>query len=293
MDLVVENIRLRELFAIVQTNRPFFDDLNQFLLKQGYRHLVDFVLEPDEQKATATILSYLQADTTALLYDGICKPYGRAKAKWYLLAWIFRDAPAQRLAPLVPGMAGSSTAEKQANLLNRLRKHVGSLFSNREQWEWSAISEILLARLEGSRRALRGNLFEQIVRRSLESLFKRYNLVLRIGEKEVRINDETYDVQVYGRQDKAILIPVKTRETMGGGHALLFTRDIHKSIAVAENAGSTCLPVVIAESWGGKLAALQCKHHIYIQANPNQVQQIEPLLTAAFEKLIDVFRAIE
>lgn len=293
MAFVVDNIRLKELMAIVEANRPFYDAVNSFVCKSGYAHLRDFVAEPDSAKGYAVTHSLLSSTLNATLYDGVCKPYSDAKAKWYFLAWMFRDAPAQRLGPLVAQAEGATVLERQANLLNAIREYVRDLFPSREQWEWPALSEILLARLEGSRRALRGNLFEAIVRRCLEQLFAKHNLQLTIGEKEVRIDDETYDVQVYGGDQRVILIPVKTRETMGGGHALLFTRDIHKSITVAQNAGRKCLPVIIAESWGGKLDLLACEHHIYLQANPNQVAIIEPLLLAAFENVISVFREIE
>lgn len=147
----------------------------------------------------------------------------------------------------------------------------------------------MLARLEGSRRSLKGTLFETIVRRSLKEVFDENRIKLEISPREVRILDETYDVQVSG-PSRSILIPIKTRETMGGGHAMLFTRDIHKSIAVAEENGYQCLPVVIAESWGGDLKSLKCENYIYIKVNPNQIKIIEPLLADKLRELIKVFR---
>ncbi len=149
----------------------------------------------------------------------------------------------------------------------------------------------MLARLEGSRRALKGTLFETIVRGSLRTIFQRHGIDLKVHDGEVRLHDETYDVQVSGPRG-SVLIPVKTRETMGGGHAMLFTRDIHKSISIAESSGYHCLPIIIAESWGGDLESLKCEHYIYIQANPNQVTQIEPLLLERLEELISVFKSL-
>lgn len=116
----------------------------------------------------------------------------------------------------------------------------------------------------------------------LTELFAANAIGLAVGEKQITISDETYDVQVVSGKSK-ILIPVKTRETMGGGHANLFTRDIHKSISVAQENGYLCIPIVIAESWGGDLDSLHCEHLIYIQANPNQTDEIGP-------KLADVFK---
>ena len=105
----------------------------------------------------------------------------------------------------------------------------------------------------------------------------------------MRISEETYDVQVAGNE-KAILLPVKTRETMGGGHANLFTRDIFKAISVAHEHGYECIPVVIAESWGGDLKSLKCEHCVYLRVNPNQIEAIQPLLAEELEKLVPVFR---
>jgi hypothetical protein len=146
----------------------------------------------------------------------------------------------------------------------------------------------MLARLEGSRRALKGTRFESLVRNLLIELFLANAIDLTVGEKQITIRDETYDVQVVSKKSK-ILLPVKTRETMGGGHANLFTRDIHKSISVAQDNGYLCIPIVIAESWGGNLDSLHCEHLIYIQANPNQTDEIAPKLAAKLESLLPVW----
>jgi hypothetical protein len=178
-----------------------------------------------------------------------------------------------------------------AFLLNEIRKLVAPLFPYPESWSWSAISEIMLARLEGSRRALKGTLFEEVIRRNLSVIFQETALPLTISTREVRIKQETYDVQVIGANG-SILLPVKTRETMGGGHAMLFTRDIHKSITVAGENGFICVPIIIAESWGGDLEGLSCEHFIYLQFNPNQIAEIEPLLAKQLRDLISLFQRI-
>ncbi len=129
-----------------------------------------------------------------------------------------------------------------------------------------------------------------MVRNLLTELFSANAIDLAVGEKQITISDETYDVQVVSGKSK-ILIPVKTRETMGGGHANLFTRDIHKSISVAQENGYLCIPIVIAESWGGDLDSLHCEHLIYIQANPNQTDEICPKLATELESLLPVWRS--
>ena len=291
MDFVIENIRLRELVAVVNEDKEFFDDFINFLKDHGFKDVPDFIKTENDSKALSTILDYLTHTSNAKLYDGLGNPYTNGKARWFFMSWILRDAPAQRLGPLVKHMPGKSPNERKAWLLNELRKNINPLFPDTASWKWPALAEVLIARLEGSRRALKGNLFEAIVRRCLASVFDKHQIELRIGDKQIRVEDETYDVPVYGLEE-TLLIPVKTRETMGGGHALLFTRDIHKSVSVAEGAGFHCLPVVIAESWSGKLEDLACEHFVYIQANPNQITKIEPILLKELENLVDVFKAV-
>jgi hypothetical protein len=270
MSYVRENLRLFELVAIVRQNKPFFDDFLEYLREQGYPDVHSFIREAEDTRATAVMEGYLKRDSGAVLYDGLLRPYPNAQARWYFIAWLLRDAPAQRLGPMVSSGSEGSVIGRRAALLNDVRRYVEPLFPDSQSWEWSAIAEVMLARLEGSRRALKGTLFEEIVRRNLRELFKQAEAPLTVSDKEIRLHDETYDVQVSGPKG-TILLPVKTRETMGGGHALLFTRDIYKSISVAEEHGFVCIPIVIAESWGGNLKALTCENSVYVAANPNQI----------------------
>jgi hypothetical protein len=285
---VVDNFRLQELAAIVEQNKPFYDAFSNFLQRHGYADVAAFVHDDDSAKARSVIESFFANPTDATLHDGLGRPYTNGKAKWYFLAWILRDAPSQRLEPLLRSVDGTTLEEKKAVLINHLREFVGPLFPGSEKWTWPVVSEIMLARLEGSRRALKGTRFESLVRNLLIELFSANSIDLAVGEKQITISDETYDVQVVSGKSK-ILMPVKTRETMGGGHANLFTRDIHKSISVARGNGYLCIPIVIAESWSGDLDSLHCEHLIYIQANPNQADEIGPKLATELKSLLPVW----
>ena len=292
MDFVLHNLRLRELIAIVRENRRFYEDFVGFLEQEGYISVLAFIQEQSDERAAGTIDHYLNRQSDVKLYDGLLRPYSNSRAKWFFLAWLLRDAATQRLQPLLRSVPGNTTIERQTYLINEIRKFVAPLLPEEENWEWPAISEVMLSRLEGSRRALRGTLFEGIVRRNLEALIRDHGLPLTVSNAQVRIADETYDVQVTGR-GRTLLLPVKTRETMGGGHALLFTRDIYKSILVATEQGHTCVPIVIAESWAGDLDELSSALYIYIQANPNQIASIEPLLAQKLEEeLLPLLRDI-
>lgn len=288
---MLSNLRLADLVAIVNMNKAFYEDFVVYLRTKGYRTAQEFVNESSDKKARKVISGFLDRTSKVELLNGLGNPYPNSQARWYFLAWMLRDAPAQRLGPLLGHVPGATLEARKAYLLNEIRKFIAPLFPNYESWAWPALSEVMLARLEGSRRALKGGLFEATVRRCVRTVLSENGITLTVSDKEVRIHDETYDVEVSGKA-KSILIPVKTRETMGGGHANLFTRDIHKSISVAHSNGYECVPVVIAESWGGDFESLACPNYIYIQANPNQATLIEPILMAKLRELIEVFRGL-
>lgn len=288
---VIENLRLKELILVVNKNKPFFDEFVGFLKGHGYTSIFQFLNESDRDRRESIIRNFFQTSFDNVLYDGIARPYPESKSKWFFITWLLRDAPQQRLQPMMSSFKGT-LEERRVFVISKLIDFLLPLLPDEEQWEWPSVAEVMLQRLEGSRRALKGNLFEAIVRTQLKEMFKRHNLNLKVTDIEVRINDETYDVEVRSPNNR-ILLPVKTRETMGGGHALLFTRDIHKSISVAHENGFNCIPVVIAESWGGNLADLPCDSFILIQLNPNQVDKINPILEEKLEEIVDVFRILE
>lgn len=291
MDVVLHNLRLQELVAIVQANQAFYNDFVQFLKEWGYATVLDFIQEPDDEKASGVITTYLARPAKEILYDGLLRPYANGKAKWFFIAWLLRDAATQRLQPLLRHVPGETMIARQTFLLNETRKFVAPLFPEVANWQWPAVSEVMLARLEGSRRALKGSLFEVLVRRNLTELIQQQNLPLQVAQGEIRLNEETYDVQVVGERG-VLLLPVKTRETMGGGHALLFTRDIYKSIWVATEHGYLCVPLIIAESWTGDLEGLRSELFVHISANPNQLTAVEPLLAEALTRLLPLLQQI-
>lgn len=293
MAFAIENLRLKELAIVAEQNKAAFDDLCSFIIQQGYQSLHDFVTSKDAAKCEQAITAYLRRPLPAnvAIYDGIARPYAPDKGKWLILGWVLRDAPEQRLRPMVSSMTGTTVIAKRAAILNVVRAYVGEIFPQPAKWDWNAISEVVIDRLEGSRRAIKGTLFEAIVRRSLNSIFAAAGAKLTVSEVEIRLEGETFDVSVVGPSGQ-ILIPVKTRETMGGGHALLFTRDIHKSIAAAQSAGFDCLPIIIAESWTGDLTGLACADNIYINKNPNQILEVEPLLVAELQQRLPIFAAL-
>lgn len=292
MTKIPENIRLKELVIIANSNKPFFDDFISFLNSEDYINLYHFVREEETSKAKMVLQKYLvrKIPDNLKLYDGIARPYPEHKAKWLILGWIFRDAPEQRLKPFLTRIEGTAI-ERKTEIINQVREYVSTILPEPKQWEWVAIFEVMVDRLEGSRRAIKGNLFEAIVRINLKEIFKNNNLDLTITDNQIKIGDETYDVKINGKNG-TILIPVKTRETMGGGHAHLFTRDIYKAIKIANKSGFICIPIIIAESWQGDLNSLGCRDFIYIDKNPNSITVVKPLLDQGLKQLLHIFETI-
>jgi hypothetical protein len=135
----------RVRLAIVKTNKAFYDEFVQHLHENGYPSIAAFIAEQSDSKAVGVITSYLKRPAAAPLYGGLGRPYATAKARWYLLAWILRDAPVQRLEPFLNDIPGDSQEERKAALLNEVRKFIKPLLPEAEHWTWAVISEVLLA----------------------------------------------------------------------------------------------------------------------------------------------------
>ncbi len=118
-DLLIENIRLSELVLVVNQNQPFFLEFEAFLKVRGYDTIHAFILETSSEKAEEILTTYFHTPFANPMLDGIGRPYDANKAKWYFMAWLFRDAPAQRLEPLLRAVEGANPMERRVALLNR------------------------------------------------------------------------------------------------------------------------------------------------------------------------------
>jgi hypothetical protein len=124
---------------------------------------------------------------------------------------------------------------------------------------------VIIDRLEGSRRSLKGHEKETTVRTALvtavQNFFAQHDNYgiyagIEIPERQVKIGNESYDVSAnllnrQGQRVRRILIPIKTRETEGGGHSHLFSRDILSAINTAryDNPDDYIVVVIVAKNW--------------------------------------------
>ena len=78
MAFVIENLRLRELVAIVRQNQKFYDDFCVYLKEQGYQEVHNFINEPSDAKATKVIKNYFVRQSVS---PGSSKPATEGQIK--------------------------------------------------------------------------------------------------------------------------------------------------------------------------------------------------------------------
>lgn len=79
--------------------------------------------------------------------------------------------------------------------------------------------------------------------------------VVHIEPKQIKIGEQTVDISVtlkkQDAKDEHLYFPVKTRETQGGGHAHLFSRDLIVAVNdIKEHEPNAIIGVfIVAENW--------------------------------------------
>ena len=214
-------------------------------------------------------------DEKPLLFDGIGRVYPHTKACFYFFAWMIRDAPQQRLSPLISRMQKLERVSRHTAQITALAELFFEYRTVVRSFEWQAVREIVIDRLEGSRRSISGHHLEANVRTSLITAIQHYYSIygnygsfkkVNIADAQIKIGRHTIDVSAVlvpkvGPNPVRLLIPVKTRETEGGGHAHLFTRDIVTAIndIKAEIGSHHIVVVIIAENWSASEIAANPK----------------------------------
>lgn len=115
-------------------------------------------------------------------------------------------------------------------------------------------------------------------------------------DKQVSIGNETYDVSVNliasdGVSIQRILIPIKTRETEGGGHAHLFTRDIKSAMNIAKSANPDdyLIAVIVAKNWSAREKENIRKmvdHAVIFDLSPNEFSEFTDEEQAKLDEFI-------
>jgi hypothetical protein len=286
------NLQLRELMLIAERNKPVYDDFVLFCTQYGFESLEDWFYSTDTERAVDFLDAYLrrQLPEGVVLYDGVGLAYREPHAKWLFLGWIVRDAPEQRLRPLLKSVPATDARRKKAILIDQARSYIAG-FLPRDRHSWPFFSDFMRGRLEGSRRSKQGTGFEDIVRELLRDIFERESLDLKVADGPFKLEGQTFDVSVTGRMGR-MLMPVKTRNTSGGGHASIFSRDIDGPIRIANAAGHDCLPLIVAKAWAADIEALHWPRFVRIDRSPTEIRDDPELLRQALLAHLDLFHRI-
>jgi hypothetical protein len=266
----ISHARLLDLLKLVEQAKPFFDWVEKvFQTTLGVSdNMENCILMATFDQLRAVIRYCYDArthDDVPTLFDGAGRTYSHHKACFYFFSWLIRDAPQQRLSPLIQRivrLTGDTRINVEIEVLSRL---ILKYRTEVKTFLWASIREVIIDRLEGSRRSLRGHEREAIVRTALITAFQQYFEAkqsygvfsgIEIPAQQIIVGKETFDVSVLlndasGKTLCRLLVPIKTRETEGGGHSHLFSRDITTALRNVRIArpNDYLLPIIVAKNW--------------------------------------------
>ena len=266
----ITHYRLIELSTLADQAKPFYDwvEKKAKIVTGSHKELNEILLAVtrDELLSILHICYEESEEKRPFLFDGIGRVYGHKKACFYFFSWLIRDAPKQRLEPLIKEMRKLEKVEKVAAETDTLVELILAYRSVVRSFSWLVVREVVIDRLEGSRRSIKGHHVEACVRTALVIAFQNYFSIhgnygqykkIAVADKQIKIENHTFDVSAkltdYNNLTKTILIPIKTRETEGGGHSHLFSRDITVAIdqlnSNFEQEKYHVLAVIIARNW--------------------------------------------
>lgn len=306
----ITHYRLIELATLADQAKPFYDWVEKHAkqVTGSHKPLSEILLNSSKREIEKIISACYRDDREEkpFLFDGIGRVYPHTKACFYFFAWTIRDAPQQRLAPLIGRMQKLDHIPRLPAQINTLAELIFEYRTVVKSFEWQAIREVVMDRLEGSRRSISGHRLEANVRTSLITAIQRYYSIfgnygsfrrVDIADTQIKIGRHTVDVSAdlapkMGAEQTRLLMPVKTRKTEGGGHSHLFTRDIITAISdiKAEAGRYHIVAVIVAENWSAsELAAIddQIDMVFHFNMSPNQFIGFDEESQVKFNKYIE------
>jgi len=174
----IAHYRLIELAKLADQAKPFYDWTERVAGRiTGSHQNLNVILFQCSKDDLAQVINACYSDNTddkPLLFDGIGRVYPHGKACFYFFAWMIRDAPQQRLAPLIARMRRADSVSKTNAEIDSLAALIFEYRRLVKSFEWQAVREVVLDRLEGSRRSISGHHVEAYVRTSLVTALQYY-----------------------------------------------------------------------------------------------------------------------
>jgi hypothetical protein len=289
----ITHYRLVELSKLADQAKPFYEWVEKTAKKitGSHQELNEILMSATKADIKSIINAcYLEPEEKCpFLFDGIGRVYPHTKACFYFFAWMIRDAPQQRLKPLIARMKKQETLDRSVAEIDTLVELIFEYRSCVRSFNWLTVREVIIDRLEGSRRSIKGHHLEANVRTALITAFQHYFSIqgnygkyqkVSIANKQIKIGNHTVDVSATlipktGTQKETLLLPIKTRETEGGGHSHLFTRDIVAAVQKLkeDEPNYHIIAVIIAQNWSiSELSNIRDRldRVFYFALNPNK-----------------------
>lgn len=298
-DVNISHQRLVELTKLADQAKPYYDYIERKAkeIACDHRTLTEILMSANKELLKSIFVACYQEDSSLcpLLFDGIGNPYPQNVACFFFLAWMIRDAPTQRLQPLLSRMiknAGKNNLSRTDAEIESLVELFFEYRGNVKSFSWDAIREIVIDRLEGSRRSHSGHMQEVVLRSAVATAIQNFFAThfnygsfdkVVLESKQIKLGIQTVDIAVtlkkQGFPDKHIYFPVKTRETQGGGHAHLFSRDLIVAISDIKKHEPDCFisPFIVAENWNVKdfdEISEMIQKIFYFNTNPNEFESL-------------------
>ena len=306
----ITHYRLVELSKLADQAKPFYDWVERIAKKRTGSHklLSEILFNASKEELRDIILSSYREkeENRPFLFDGIGRVYPHTKACFYFFAWIIRDAPQQRLSPLISRMRKLENIDKIVAETDALVELIFEYKSYVKSFEWLTVREVIIDRLEGSRRSIKGHKIEANIRAALLTAFQNYFAIygnygkykkVKIANKQIKIGNHTVDISAElfpkeGEKKATLLIPIKSRETEGGGHAHLFTRDIIAAVNELNNDEEKyhISAVIIARNWSvSELEHISNQMDLifHFDMNPNQFEGFDEKTQIQLNKYIE------
>ena len=302
--------RLVDLTKLADQAQPFYEWIERqfqryFHSSKNLQELIFCATKSEIEAAIRSCYETINSASLPKLFDGGGVPYKHREACFFLFSWMARDAAVQRLKPLISKASKSTSKSSKDVELEVLAGLLHKYRGNVRYFDWPVIREVTLQRLEGSRRAKKGSAIEMFARSALSHSFAyffktrgNYGVYddFEIIDKPFKVKNRTYDVAVWLKkangQNRLLILPVKTRETQGGGHAHLFSRDIEQANLeiLAAYPDSSIAFVIIAQSWS--LAEIRhlgdtYEHVFYFDTNPNIFKGFDDSSQIEMNKLVE------
>ncbi len=224
--VIVENVdishsRLVDLTKLADHARPFYDWAEKkFQTRLAVQKSLDEILLTATQDQIAAGLSacYNAVDeqNIPILFDGVGRSYPHQTACYYFFSWVVRDAPRQRLEPLLQRIKRLSRKSRVEVEIDALSSLIYRYRADLKTFMWEAVREVMIDRLEGSRRSIRGHEKEIVVRTAMLLAVQSYYLShtnygvyarVELNDKQVKIGRETFDVSVNLLDKQASMFP--------------------------------------------------------------------------------------